>query len=155
MLACLLLQHTGGMTFAGCVVFILKMEGNPNELKRLNTAVTIQGSLLRHSVSWALGLDLAASILSLIASCLVAIHNSSIPEEEHPDVLGYTDPQTGACVYPIIDTANQEVYYIPPPVMSASGFQPVTSGFQPPAYEAVVASAPSYSCPPYTEHAAK
>ena len=125
------------------------MQNSSAELQKLASSVTLNPSRpIRHSIAWALGVNLAACVFCLLASLIIAIHNSSIPSETTPDVIGFTDPETGAVVYPVVDCAgaadSQAVYYIPPGETSA-GYQPVTSGFlPPPPYEAVVSSPPVY-----------
>ena len=101
----------------------------------------------RHTVSWALGLSLAACVFCVVASFILGVHNPCIPVETTPGVGGYTDPETGA-VFPVIDATNQEVYYITSqPTPGGPGFQPMSSVFQPPPYESVAAPPPSLNTP--------
>ena len=144
-------SRAGFLGFASCVIFIAQVENSPKELRKLGGAISVMGHA-RHTVSWALGLSLAACVFCLVASFILAVHNPCIPVETTPGVGGYTDPETGA-VFPVIDAASQEVYYITSqPTPGGPGFQPMSSVFQPPPYESVAAPPPFSEYPPKFNH---
>ncbi|XP_076460227.1 uncharacterized protein LOC143293261 [Babylonia areolata] len=134
------------LALAGSVLFIVQMDNDDDGMMKMTNVMEARNIDKDYAIDWTLGLNIAAATICLIATITIAIHNSSIPAEDPvlPTTVGYIDPMTGG-VYPMIDVAGQEVYYIPQPQMMGE-FQPVVSSpCQPPPYDSALAPPPQYS----------